>query len=87
MTEPAVDLLDAGVHAVAEVNRLNRTDPLMRRKIIEIEEPGEKANYDAKENKSPERSIFFTHQFFHDGSQIGAKRIGQSGILYEIIPQ
>lgn len=72
MTEAAVDLLDAGMHPMAEKNRLNRTDPLTGGKIIEIEKTGEKKNQDPKENESPKGSVSFTIQIFHGGSQSAA---------------
>jgi hypothetical protein len=66
MTEPAVDLLDPRVHPVAEIDRLNRTDPLMGVKIIKIKKTGEEKDYDAEENESPDGSAAFLGHIIHN---------------------
>jgi len=41
MAEAAVDLFDSGMHPVAEINRLLRTDPPIRINVVEIQHCGD----------------------------------------------
>ena len=77
MAEAAVDLLDPRVNPVAEENRLNRADPPVREIIIEIDEPRKETDHDPEEGESPEGTVFFSSQSFHNGSQKAAKRGAQ----------